>query len=214
MIAGIVYATRREAAPFLSLTSAQPLATQPFALFRTATGHHGACITVISGMGKVAATLAATHLVLVQRVKLLINAGLCGRLTADNRWPIGSLLRISTAVEGDCDRFGKAESAVPCDSRWFTHLESARLVTSDRPVFSNTRRGELSAVADLADMEGAAVARVAQCYGVPCVMIKGISDTASETGRKDVGRHLEQVSAVIAEALVNELKTVKTDQQS
>lgn len=214
MMAGIVYATRREATPFLSLASAQPLATRPFPLFRTATGEHGACITIISGMGKVAATLAAAHLVLDQRVKLLINAGLCGRLITEDRWPIGSLLRISTAVEGDCDHFGKAGPAVPCDSRWFTHLESARLVTSDRPVFSSTQREALVAVAELADMEGAAVARVAQRYGVPCVMIKGISDAASETGRQDVGRHLERVSAVIAEALVHELKIATTVRQS
>ncbi|MBC2710587.1 MAG: hypothetical protein HGJ94_06200, partial [Desulfosarcina sp.] len=185
---GIVYATRREADPFLSQMSAGPLATQPFFLFQTAGKGHPPCIAVISGMGKVAATIAATHLVLVHRVSVLVNAGLCGRLTMDNRWAVGDLFRISAAVEGDCDRFGQGEQAVVCDAQRFSELEPARLVTCDQPVFDAAWRARLAGIGELADMEGAAVARVARLYGIPCAMVKGISDVADETGRQDVAR--------------------------
>jgi hypothetical protein len=78
---GIVYATRREAAALLSQTSASPLAAHPFQTFRADGAGHPPCLVAVSGMGKVAAAAAASHLVLAHRVSMLVNAGLCGRLT-------------------------------------------------------------------------------------------------------------------------------------
>lgn len=158
-------------------------------------------------MGKVAAAAAATHLVLVHRASMLVNAGLCGRLIRDHRWTVGDLFRISTAVEGDCDRFGRPEPPVSCDTRWFAQLEPARLVTCDRPVFDAEQRAQLAAVAELADMEGAAVARVAGLLGVGCVMVKGISDAADKNGRQELARNIDWVSERIAQTLVGELST-------
>jgi len=210
---GLIYATRREADPFLLKTSAEPLATQPYLLYQTADGICTPCVTVISGMGKVAATMAATHLVLVHRVSMLFNAGLCGRLAMDNRWAVGDLFRIDSAIEGDCERFGQAERDSPCDARWFSDLKPARLVTNDRPVFGATRRGRLAGIGELADMEGAAVARVARQYGIPCAMVKGISDNANESGRQDLASHMDWVSGRIADALIHELSIDPMDQQ-
>jgi adenosylhomocysteine nucleosidase len=208
---GIVYATRREADPFLSKVSTAPLTHSAFCAFQTAGENHTSCIVVISGMGKVAAAIAAMHLVLVHRVSVLVNAGLCGRLAREYGWSVGDLFRISSAVEGDCDRFGHAEPVVACDTRWFGHLKTARLVTCDRPVFDTIWRDQLAGVADLADMEGAAVARVARHYGIPCFLVKGISDGADETGRQDVADHIDVVSERIADALVHELAINTTD---
>jgi nucleoside phosphorylase len=209
---GLIYATRREAEPFLLKTRAKPMVAQPFVKFRTADKTHRPCITVISGMGKVAATMAAAHLVLVHQVSILVNAGLCGRLTMDSRCSVGDLFRIGSAIEGDCDRFGLTEPAVACDARWFSELKPARLVTNDRPVFDASWRGQLSGIGELADMEGAAVARVARLYGIPCAMIKGISDSADEAGRQDVASHMDWVSGRIADALVRELSTDPIDE--
>ncbi len=210
---GIVYATRREAQPFLSQLTADHLTAQPFLIFRKSGASHRSFIAIISGMGKVAAAIAATHLVLVHRVSRLVNAGLCGQLTLHNGWSVGDLFRIGTAVEGDCDRFGQAEQTVACDSRWFSELKAARLVTQDRPVFDAAQRSLLAGIGDLADMEGAAVARVARFYGIPCAMIKGISDAADENGRQDVADHIDWVSGRIADALARELTINPIDQQ-
>ena len=204
---GIVYATRREAAPLLSQTSAVMLASQPFPTFRPAADRLQPCLVVVSGMGKVVAAAAGSYLVLAHRVSLLVNAGLCGRLIADPRWSVGDLLRIRTAVEGDCDRFGRPEPPVACDSRWFRRLAPARLVTCDRPVFDAEQRSRLTRLGDLADMEGAAVARVAGLYGLACAMVKGISDAADRTGRTELARNIDWVSERIANALVSELST-------
>lgn len=208
---GIVFATRREADPFLSQISAELPVPRPFLTLPATDESFRPCITIISGMGKVAASVAATHLVLVHRVSMLISAGLCGRLALAHRWSVGDLFRISTAIEGDCDRFGRAEQAVTCDARWFSELKPARLVTNDRPVFDAAWRDQLAGTGDLADMEGAAVARVAGLYGIPCAMVKGISDTADETGRQEVANHMDWVSGRIADALVQELSIKPTD---
>ena len=207
---GIVYATRREADPFLVRIQADLLESRPFSLFRGRAAGIRPCIVVVSGMGKVAAAMAAMYLVLEQHVSLLISAGLCGGLDLNHRWAAGDLLRIESAVEGDCDRLGRGETPVDCDGRWFGRLEAARLVTCDRPVFDGAWRARLAEKGDLADMEGAAVARAAGLYGVPCAMIKGISDAADESGRQELADNIDRVSVRIADALLRELVTDKS----
>ncbi|WP_155302889.1 hypothetical protein [Desulfosarcina widdelii] len=202
---GLLYATRQEADPFLALSAATPLAG-PLPLFRLPEMIHPSCVVAVSGMGKVAAALAAAHLVQKHRVTLLLSAGLCGRLTADKNWTIGDRLRIESAVEGDCDRFGSPEAAVTCDLNWFSDLKAARLVTCDRPVFEADWRRQLAGLGEVADMEGAAVARTALFYGIPCAMVKGISDCADTNGRQDIARNLAAVSENTAATLMLELK--------
>jgi len=209
---GIVFATREEAEPFLRLASAVVVDVSPVPLYRVSTAIHPDGIAAVSGMGKVAAAMAAVHLVLQQRVNMLVNAGLCGCLTREKNWRVGDLLRVDSAVEGDCDRFGQPETAVGCSAGWFCDLAAARLATCDRPVFASAQRQELAAVADLADMEGAAVARVADRYGIPCALLKGISDCADPTGRQDIARHISSVSEKIARKLVGELKNQATEE--
>ena len=202
---GIVFATHREARPLLERSNAAALTRNPFALYRIRLDRLASCLVIISNMGKVAATLAASYLVMGRQVKMLISAGLCGRLALAHDWQVGELFRITHAVEGDCDRMGKPEVPVACDEKWFRQLPKARLVTCDRPVFDADLREELATLGDLADMEGAAVARAASCLGIPCAMIKGISDTADGNGRQAVADHIDWVSSRIASNLMDEI---------
>ena len=208
---GIVFATRREADPFLNGTLAERFADGPLPLFQTRLDGLASSTVVIGGMGKVAAALAAAHLVRELGARVMINAGLCGCLATGCSWTAGDLLRISTAVEGDCDRFGCAEPAVACDPRWFGQLPPARLVTCDRPIFDSAQRACLAGSGELADMEGAAVARAARFYGISCAMVKGISDAADESGRQQVADNIDWLSARIADVLIQELMLNLTD---
>jgi len=210
---GIVFATRQEAEPFLRLASAVSIDDTPVPLYRVSTAIHPECLAAVSGMGKVAAAMTAVHLVLQQRATILVNAGLCGCLTREKNWRVGDLLCVDSAVEGDCDRFGQPETAVGCSAGWFRDLAAARLTTCDRPVFAADQRRELAAVADLVDMEGAAVARVADWYGIPCALLKGISDCADDGGRQEIARHLAGVAETIARKLVGELKNQATEKK-
>jgi adenosylhomocysteine nucleosidase len=202
---GIVYATRREAAPLLARMNADALSVKPFETIHLHANDDVSAMLTISGMGKVAAAMAAAHLILVHQVSALINPGLCGSLTTAHDWGVGDVLRIDAAVEGDCDRFGQGETPVASDAHWFQELPVAHLVTCDKPVFDRQWRDQLADLGDVADMEGAAVARVAHRYGIPCALIKGISDGADEAGRRDVARHMQQVSERIADIIALEL---------
>ena len=202
---GIVFATQREAKPLLDRSNAVALTQRPFPLYRIKPGRSISCLVIISNMGKVASALAASYLIMSCEVKILINAGLCGRLDLVHDWQAGELFRITHAVEGDCDRMGKPEVPVVCDEKWFRHLPKARLVTCDRPVFDVRLRAELAVLGDLADMEGAAVARAASQLGMPCAMIKGISDTADTEGRQAVADNIDWVSSRIASELLDEI---------
>lgn len=205
---GIVFATHREAAPFLMESAAIRLADDALTLFRPGEAAAIDAIVAISGMGKVAAAITAMHLVLKWKVAVLINIGLCGWLGDPSACGVGDILRIHQAVEGDCDRFGAGEAALACALEWFPELEAARLVTCDRPVFDAAWREALAALGELADMEGAAVARVATRYGIPCAMLKGISDTADEHGRRDVARHIDQIATTLAKILMRALRSL------
>jgi hypothetical protein len=100
---------------------------------------------------------------------------------------------------------------VACDARWFSELKRRGWSPTIDLFLIPYGADQLAGVADLADMEGAAVARVARLYGIPCAMIKGISDSADETGRQDVASHIDWVSERIADALVHELAINPTD---
>lgn len=207
---GIVFATQREAQPLLTRSMAEILTGQPFPLYRIRHGTSTPCLVIISGMGKVAAAMAGTYLIMNSKVTVLISAGLCGCLRLDQSWDVGDILRITHAVEGDCDRLGRVEAPIPCDEKWFRHYPGARLVTCDRPVFDARWRSQLAARADLADMEGTAVARVARRFGGACAMIKGISDIADLDGRQAVADNIDWVSARIAYALMDEMLQITT----
>ncbi|WP_419664040.1 hypothetical protein Dvar_42840 [Desulfosarcina variabilis str. Montpellier] len=206
---GIVFATHREAKALLDRSKAVAMSQRPFPLYRIQPGQSTSCLVIISGMGKVSAAMAASYLVMGRQATMLISAGLCGRLRAEPSWQVGDLFRITHAVEGDCDRMGKPETPVACGGKWFARFPKARLVTCDRPVFDAGWRSRLATLGDLADMEGAAVARVASSLDSACAMIKGISDTADDHGRRAVAENIDWVATRIASALMEEIRTMR-----
>ena len=109
-------------------------------------------------------------------------------------------------MEGDHEVFGEAPQAIISDGKIDWDQRAARLVTCDRPVFDSGRRQDLSSIADLVDMEGAAIARTAALYQVPWTMIKGITDAAGHTDRATLKKNLPMVSEKIGEILWDKLK--------
>jgi nucleoside phosphorylase len=196
---GIIYATLLEARSFLTRTGAQQTGDRPFSLFRLP---NPAALVMISGMGKVAAALAAQTLIREKGCDRLINAGVCGILVDSPVLAPGLVMRVSEASEGPPGP-GIQEGSVYCtDNRW-PDLPTARLVTVERPVFDAHLRHRLAQWGELVDMEGAVVARVAGLYGATCAMIKGVTDMADDGQRTDLHRNLAAVSDAIAAHLVN-----------
>ena len=137
----------------------------------------------VCGMGMEAAQ-ATTEELVEKGAARIINAGVCGALK--DGISRGSVHRISRVALEDGS---------------FLDLEDGglRLATVEKPVFEPGRRRELAAFADLVDMEGYAVTRVCRERGVPCILVKGITDFGDGEGKADIKRHIGPVSESVAQ---------------
>jgi 4-hydroxybenzoate polyprenyltransferase len=84
-------------------------------------------------------------------------------------------------------------------------LAEARLVTVDDGLFEAARRARLAAAADLVDMEGYGVAEICAKHGVPCHLVKGVTDLAIEGERATLQANLAEVSERLAGILFDGL---------
>lgn len=207
---GIVFATQREAEPFLKMMGAEKLDDHQLPI------HKGRCaghpvIAGISGMGKVAAALCTSFMILKHSAHMVINAGICGALSEDDLFAKDEVFRITQAQEGDCDRFQSPEKPVKCTPRLFSHLDEAKLVTNDKPVFDKSTKKRLAALGELVDMEGAAVARAAAMHQIPVALIKGVSDMADENGAEAIRERLDELSCKLAREIKKGIKLIKNN---
>lgn len=194
---GLLVATEMEAEPLLTRLNATPLPDAPFPTYSCSSPDCGeAVVLAISGMGPAAAREAVEYLCRVRRVRMVINAGICGSLNASAR--AGDIRVVESAVDGDRVLAGAPCSRASCGRGVWTELPAARLATVAVPVYEDDRRARLTECADIVDMEGFAVAETCAGRGVPCVLIKGVSDRADGNGRKDIRRNLGAVSAAVA----------------
>ncbi len=194
----LIFATEREAAPLIKLLSAKRISSDgDVAVFRPRSGAEHTVI-LISGMGRESARKAALHALDVLDSDLVINAGVSGALAAECA-PQSVYAVKSAGLEGALqDRF-------EVEGPSWKHIEKRSLVTVDEPVFGGTRRGELEKAFDLVDMEGHAIAAACREKGVPCVLVKGVTDTASDSGRHDLASNIDFVSGEVAAAVAQGL---------
>jgi nucleoside phosphorylase len=198
---GIVFATEAEAAPFLACGGFRALAAAPIQVLTSPRSPHR---VAISGMGKVSAALATQWLIAEHGLRRVVHAGICGALGDPRNFAPGEILRVTSASEGRPGP-GIPGEAMVCASDLWMELRPATLVTVERPVFDDILRAELLRYGELVDMEGAVVARVAHLHGLPCSIIKGVSDHAGGRDRSLLKSRLPAISADIAEILWKEL---------
>jgi adenosylhomocysteine nucleosidase len=199
MTTGLIFATKMEAGPFLSVSQTALVKKDPIPIYHIDSMPW--LLVAISGMGKVAAAAACQLLIRELKSVEIINAGAAGALVSGKPYKPGSLFCVASAVEGDHELFGKTLQPLLSDGRTDLDLPSARLVTCDIPVFDSQRRKALAERGDLVDMEGAAIARVAAMFNIPWIMIKGVSDAAGPTDRDILMGNLKMVSRKIGDYL-------------
>lgn len=207
---GIIFATLPEAQPFLEGAAARPEAESPIVTYTCSlTGAATDCVIKICGVGKVMAAAAAQDLIATWSVRAIVNAGICGAAAAGIE--VGAVYRISAAREGDYETLSGSGDSYACASQPWQELPAARLITADRPVFDPGQKLAAAAGGELVDMEGAAVARVCRLHGVPCFLIKGVSDLADAGGQQALQDNLATVSAKVAEILLRGLRRAFAD---
>lgn len=210
----LILATLDEARPLLALLKAEKRLDQPFPTYEyppleTRAGG----LVVISGMGPDNAAKATDYVILNRGARIIINPGICGALSES--YKPGDLCRATTALDGDAILQASQAPSLPLPEMiTWQHFIPARLASVTEPVFGGEPRQRLAAHADIVDMEGYAVAQAAQRQGVPCYLIKGVSDLADESGRDHLVQNLARVSEVLAEEVARELARFSTPKPS
>lgn len=162
---------------------------------------------ILSGVGKANAA-AAAMLALAKGADFLLSFGVAGGLTPMAR--IGALLCMERAVQYDFDLSRINGTPVGTLNEYDTPylpLDAAEgftrgtLATADK--FASGKDGALlrELGADVADMEGAAIAQVAYAAGVPCRIFKSISDNAGENSTREYAENLRLALQALREQL-------------
>lgn len=149
-------------------------------------------ILIESQIGKVASTLATTHLINAYNPETIINIGIAGSTSAMYKFP--NTYIISSVVQCDAympmgkyqdDMYQAIDCTLPTSNTSVIH--TATLATGDKFVEDTT-----GISADLVDMEGFAVAYVAKKYNKPVLLIKAVSDNASDTAQEMIVANLDR----------------------
>lgn len=188
----IVIAAREEAEPFIR---AFELAPDKQAEFKIFAGNNIALS--VSGIGKVNAAAACAYLILRYQPERIFNFGTAGAL--NSKLKLWDIRQISAAFEWD--KAGGRHIKFACFENIANGVGNASLATGDMPVVAAAEREKLSILADLADMEGAAIAKICSKFGCPCHGIKIVSDT-SDTQTNDIMGNIRHAAQMLSEFVV------------
>lgn len=159
---------------------------------------------LITGAGKINASMNLTAVLAgAVRPASVVNLGTAGALRPGR--PGIHLIR--TVIQHDLDSPLLKEVTGQPFGEPLTLPEpgGASLATGDVFVTGGTRRDELAEKAELVDMEGYAVAAVAQRFGVPVRLVKLVSDEADEHAVRTWRETVSECARVLAKWVENEL---------
>ena len=158
---------------------------------------------LLTGIGKVAAATAVASALAHRRPSRVVNVGTAGAL----RGGLEGVHRIGRVLEHDVDH--GALSRLIGEPVVGEHLLDPAapivLATGDAFVQGGPLRDALAQRADLVDMEGFAVAHACAAAGVPCEIVKVVSDDAGEAAGSSWVEQVDVLARVIAEVVAQEI---------
>lgn len=158
-----------------------------------------ACVVCCAGMGKANAAAATQVLITKYGADRIVFSGIAGNVSG--RVGLGDVVIGKTVVYHDAELSMLCQSApylreYAGDPALIAAAEAAcaqagvrclagRIATGDRFVGDTATKNDIAArcAPDCVEMEGAAVSQIAAKNGVPCVILRAMSDDADEAGR-------------------------------
>lgn len=164
-------------------------------------------VLAVCGPGKVNAALCAQSMILHYHPVWVLNLGVAG--AGDNDVSIGDMVIATAAVQHDCDTSPIGDPAglvsklnlieLPCDKALRTQLIQAAstlcdakvhegiIATGDQFISNSEVRSRIHDQfhAKAVEMEGGAVAHACYMHGVPCGILRSISDKANGESEMD-----------------------------
>lgn len=151
-----------------------------------------------SGVGEIAAAMAAQYLAMQYKIEIVLNVGLVGSLNKNLRRGMLALVKEVvhydfTPSYSDISRMGihidrdsailTPSIAIAEKSEHFSELPKVRIASGDKFVndsaFKNMLVERFSC--DICDMESAGLFFVCERYNLPLIMVKCVSDNADES---------------------------------
>ncbi len=154
-------------------------------------------VLIITGVGKVNASLTTSYILNIMNPSEVINVGMCGSLKSKIHKP-GHVVLVKEVFQHDVYiplkgiqfeyLMDKIDLELPIRKRISEEeLEFNEVVLATGDLFLDNVElvKELSEMADVVDMEGYAIARVCQIYSVKLKMYKVISDNSDHSAESD-----------------------------
>lgn len=157
---------------------------------------------VLTGIGKVAAAVAVSTAIAERRPSRVLNIGTAGALHDG----LEGVHHIGRVLEHDVDHFalGRLIGEDVSGEVVLDPSQPMTLATGDAFIADSAVRAVLAQRAHLVDMEGYAVARACERAGVPCDLVKVVSDTASHDAARSWVDEVDATARVIAEIVATE----------
>lgn len=166
----LVFATIEEASPFLRQHTDRRFDG-------IEEGEHvrsGSLIFAVTGSGKINAAIGVDRLLQEYEVDVIVHAGQATSLSGEVE--PGSLMGATFVLEGDrVDLDDPVYPRMPLEMP-FDSVAEGTLVSQDHPSADTDERSYWERIADMRDTTGYAVTYVAAQHGIPCHIVKGITD--------------------------------------
>ncbi|MFF6803377.1 nucleosidase [Streptomyces sp. NPDC012616] len=152
---------------------------------------------LITGMGKVRATVELSWALSSARPREIVNLGTAGSLSGS----LSGAVEVSRVIQHDLpDEVLHRLSGVHYGRPLTVRPEPGpTLATGDSFVADGRTRTLLAERADLVDMEGYAIASVAERFGLPVRIVKYVSDQADESAERAWPEAAAVASGVLAD---------------
>ena len=184
---------------------------------------------VRGGVGKVNAAVCAQTMILSYRPEVIINTGVAGSLSPE--LDILDVAVATDAVQHDYDTSAIGEPCgalsiagtlvtyLPCDAAWRGRLLAAaeevgvkgvpaRIASGDQFI---SRREDKRRIIDTfgaqaCEMEGGAIAQAAYIAGIPCAILRAISDSTDGNHSMEYGAFMERAAVNSCRILTRALR--------
>jgi len=169
-------ATHMEAKPFIKSEDFNPIEDKPFPIYKNETHY-----LIISGIGKINASIASTYLITKFKINSMYNIGSAGAATENFR--VGDILHIDSVINYSKMLNTKSESLKP-DT--FPNYKAESLATCDAPIISTEGRASVGQSASLIDMEGFAFVNACKKFNTKNYLFKIITDTPTNISGDEI----------------------------
>jgi adenosylhomocysteine nucleosidase len=191
-------ATLMEAEPFIRIYEMKEEGKRPFTIYRGKD-----ILLCITGIGKANAAMATAYCCMKYQPEIILNVGAAG--TVDETREVGNIFQISKTIEPDRPHLRSNTLWVQTPDT-INGFENAILATQDKPIHDVAEFKKLSGLADLVDMEGAAVLQAAKRFNTRCLLFKFVSDTPLHAGQgmivENIRKHITSFCEYVIDSIV------------